>query len=35
MRYTVLVVEDEHDQRRAIIERVDWAAAGFEVIGEA
>lgn len=35
MRYTVLVVEDEHDQRRAIIERVDWASAGFEVIGEA
>lgn len=35
MKYTVLVVEDEYDQRRAIIERVDWEAAGFEVIGEA
>lgn len=35
MNYTVLVVEDEHDQRRALIERVNWAAAGFEVIGEA
>ncbi len=35
MNYTVLVVEDEFDQRRAVIERVDWAAAGFEVIGEA
>lgn len=35
MNYTVLVVEDEYDQRRAVIERVDWAAAGFEVIGEA
>lgn len=35
MNYTVLVVEDEYDQRRAVIERVDWAAAGFQVIGEA
>lgn len=35
MKYTVLVVEDERDQRRAIIERVNWEAAGFEVIGEA
>lgn len=35
MNYTVLVVEDEYEQRRAIIEMVDWAAAGFEVIGEA
>ena len=35
MNYTVLVVDDEHDQRRALIEKVNWAAAGFEVIGEA
>lgn len=35
MNYTVLVVEDEYDQRRALIERVNWGAAGFEVIGEA
>ena len=35
MKYTVLVVEDEFEQRRAIIERVNWEAAGFEVIGEA
>lgn len=35
MNYTVLVVEDEYEQRRALIEMVDWAAAGFEVIGEA
>ena len=35
MKYTVLVVEDEQNQRRAIVERVDWSAAGFEVIGEA
>lgn len=35
MKYTVLVVDDEQEQRRALIERVDWASAGFEVIGEA
>ena len=35
MKYTVLVVEDEHDQRRALIGNVDWASADFEVIGEA
>lgn len=35
MHYTVMVVEDEFEQRRALIERVDWASAGFEVIGEA
>ena len=33
MKYTVLVVEDEYEQRRALIEMVDWAATGFEVIG--
>lgn len=35
MQYTVLVVDDEEDQRQALIARVDWAAAGFRVIGEA
>ena len=35
MHYTVMVVEDEFEQRRALIERGDWASAGFEVIGEA
>ena len=35
MNYTVLVVEDEYELRRAVVERVDWAAAGFEVIGDA
>ena len=35
MKYSVLVVEDEYDQRRALIDRVDWLSAGFEVIGEA
>lgn len=35
MRYTVLVVEDEYEQRRALVEKVNWEAAGFQVIGEA
>lgn len=35
MKYTVLVVEDEFEQRRAIVERVKWDNAGFEVVGEA
>lgn len=35
MHYSVLVVDDEENQRRALIERVDWNSAGFEVIGEA
>lgn len=35
VRYTVLVVDDEQEQRRALVERVDWLSAGFEVIGEA
>ncbi len=35
MKYTVLVVDDEQEQRLALIERVDWNKAGFEVVGEA
>ena len=35
MNYTVLVVDDETDQRRALVERVEWQKAGFEVVGEA
>ena len=35
MNYTVLVVDDEEDQRHALIQRVDWKTAGFRVIGEA
>ena len=35
MQYTVLVVDDEQNQRRALIQKVDWEAAGFTVIGEA
>ena len=35
MNYTVLVVDDEQEQRLALTERVDWESAGFEVGGEA
>ena len=35
MKYTVLVVEDEENQRRALLERVKWEEAGFTVVGEA
>lgn len=35
VNYTVLVVDDEHDQRHALVERVDWTSAGFTVVGEA
>ncbi len=33
--YTIIVVDDEEELRRAIIKRVDWEKIGFEVIGEA
>ena len=35
MKYTVLVVDDEQEQRQALIRRVRWDEAGFEVVGEA
>lgn len=35
MKYTVLVVDDEVELRHALVEKVDWEAAEFEVIGEA
>ena len=35
VKYTVLVVDDEQEQRLALTERVDWDSAGFEVVGEA
>lgn len=35
MRYTVLVVDDEEDQRRALAQKTDWNSAGFELAGEA
>lgn len=35
MKYTVLVVDDEQDQRQALIGRVRWKEADFEVVGEA
>lgn len=33
--YTVVIADDEEELRKAIIERVDWAGAGFNVIGDA
>lgn len=33
--YTVVIADDEMELRRAIIERVDWQSAGFEVVGDA
>ena len=35
MNYTVLVVEDEYELRKAVVENVDWESAGFSVVGEA
>ena len=35
MDYTVLVVDDEENQRRTLVQKVDWASAGFRVVGEA
>ncbi len=35
MEYTVLVVEDEENQREALLAKVDWASAGFTVAGSA
>lgn len=33
--YTALIVDDEEELRRAIIESVDWHELGFEVVGDA
>lgn len=33
--YTVVVADDEQEMREALIRRVDWEAAGFQVIGAA
>ena len=33
--YTALIVDDEEELRRAIIEKVDWQESGFKVIGDA
>ncbi len=35
MQYSVLVVDDEEEQRHAMMEKIDWEAAGFFLIGEA
>lgn len=33
--YTVLMVDDEEDIRKALISAVDWQELGFEIVGEA
>lgn len=33
--YTLIIVDDEYDIRKAIIDTIDWATLGFEVVGEA
>lgn len=33
--YSVVIVDDEEHIRRAMIEKVDWSNAGFEIIGDA
>lgn len=33
--YTVIFADDEEDLRKAIIQKIDWNAVGFEIIGEA
>lgn len=33
--YTVIVADDEEEIRRSLIRKVDWAAIGFQVVGEA
>ncbi|MFI3176522.1 MAG: response regulator [Eubacteriales bacterium] len=33
--YTVIVVDDEEQLRKALIRKVDWELAGFQVVGEA
>ena len=34
-RYTVILVDDEEEVRQAIINKLDWEAIGFQVIGAA
>lgn len=33
--YTIVVVDDEEELRRAIIKKIEWETIGFEVVGEA
>ena len=33
--YTIVVADDEEELRKAIIRKIDWAAIGFQVVGEA
>lgn len=33
--YKIMLVDDEEEVRKSIINKIDWADAGFEVIGDA
>lgn len=33
--YTIVIADDEEELRKALIRRVDWKRAGFQVVGEA
>ena len=33
--YKIMLVDDEEEVRKSIIRKIDWSAAGFEVIGDA
>ncbi len=35
MNYSIILVDDEEEVRRGIIRKIDWAAAGFQVVGDA
>ena len=33
--YKIMLVDDEEEVRKSIIKKIDWADAGFEVVGDA
>ena len=33
--YRIILVDDEEEVRKGIIRKIDWAAAGFQVVGDA
>ena len=33
--YRIILADDEEEVRKSIIKKIDWHAAGFEVVGDA
>ena len=33
--YRIILADDEEEVRKSIIKKIDWQAAGFEVVGDA